>query len=119
MMREFQAEDDRRQTIAETNLTTLINATANHTNLKSTSNDQSQIPSSSVSNKQQVLSENDSKQSKINANTLDSQSFIDRNKLNIKIANRLTTSNTLKVRLFFIFQFLHLLYSIDIKTFDT
>ncbi|CAF5164719.1 unnamed protein product, partial [Rotaria sp. Silwood1] len=33
MMREFQAENDQRQILVENNLTTLINATANHINL--------------------------------------------------------------------------------------
>ncbi len=80
MMREFQAENDRHQTMIENNSvdSTLI------------SNDQL---TSSSSNKQQILSDQDANQSKINVNTPELRTISDRTKSNIK-----------PVRLIFFFQ---------------
>jgi hypothetical protein len=101
MMREFQAEDDRRQTLTETNLTVLINATAIHTNLTATSHDQP-----TISCKPKQSSENDLNPTKINKNTPERRSIVDRTKV-----NRLP-SDTLKVRLcfiqnYFLIEFIH------------
>jgi hypothetical protein len=93
-MKEFQAENDRHQTMVENNFRTSIDATTDQGNL----NDQSSIP-----DKQQRLSDNDLNQLKINSNTSESRTNIDRNKLNMKPSSRLTC-DTLAVRLDFIFQ---------------
>ena len=138
MMREFQAENDQRQAMAENNLTTLINATVNHTNVILTANDQSQILSLSTSlslNKQQKPSndhdnmqsiDNQSKtisadKAKISTNTLERRTIIDRNKPSIK-TNRFT-SDTFKVihffiQNYFIIKHFYLYYIIVTKTFD-
>src|SRR4051812_27481953 len=101
MMREFHAETDRHQTTVENNVTTLINATADHGNLAVTANDQSTAI---------LRSDNNLNQPKINMNTSESRTFIERNRLNIKSANRLTC-DTLAVRSCFIFKVSYLLYS--------
>ncbi len=70
-MREFQAENDRHQTMIENN----------SVDSKLISNDQL---TSSSSNKQQILSDQDANQSKINLITSESRAMGDRTKSNIK-----------------------------------
>jgi hypothetical protein len=105
MMREFQAENDRHQITIENNLTALINATAEHVNITSTSNNDS--PSSSV--KQQETSDNNSNPTGANLNASERRPTIgDQNKSNIKTINRLT-SDSFKVSYYFIFEFFYML----------
>jgi hypothetical protein len=110
MMREFQAENDRHQTTIENNLTTLINATTDQGNLTKISNDQSPIQSISMINKQTVISNDNSNQSRISGNISELRTGVDKNKLNIKTPSRLTC-DTPAVRFCFIYQFFNLLYS--------
>ena len=96
MMKEFQAENERRRTVSENNPATL-NAISNEMLLESTSNDPSQVNKSSVARKEhsfdhQVITVPN--QSKMNP--FEQKSAIDRNKLTTK-TNRLP-SDTLKVR---------------------
>jgi hypothetical protein len=78
MMREFQAENERRRSISESNIPALLNVNSNEMILQSISNDQPQTPT---------------RQKKIN--TPERRSNFDRNKSNVK-------TNTLKVSLFLI-----------------
>ncbi len=110
MMREFQAENDRHQTTIENNLTTLINATTDQGNLTRISNDQSPIPSISMINKQTVISNDNSNQSRISGNISELRTGVDKNKLNIKTPSRLTC-DTPAVRFCFAYTFFNLLYS--------
>lgn len=99
MMKEFQAENERRRSISENNPTVLLNANDNEIVLHTTSNDPSQISSPSTLTKQS----NHDHQAKttlnhIKTNTLERRVVLDRNRLNMK-ANRFTSDN-LKVKYF-------------------
>ncbi len=86
MMREFQAETNRYQTIStENNSTTIDPVTANE---------------QTIPDKQQIISDDVSNQSNINVNISESRTITDRNKLNTKSISRLT-SDTLSVRFVF------------------
>ncbi|CAF1329604.1 unnamed protein product [Rotaria sordida] len=96
MMKEFQAENERRRTLSENNPSTLLNASSNDIILQSMSNDQSQTPLSSTPTKQHDVDHQTKttlNQIKVN-NISERRSTVDRNKLNIK-TNRFT-SDTLK-----------------------
>ncbi|CAF4383135.1 unnamed protein product [Rotaria sp. Silwood2] len=99
MMKEFQAENDQRQTKIENNSITVINPTVDNINLSSNLNDQSKtslsLSSSStlISQKQQESLNNNSNQLKTNINTSDLRTIVDKNKLNSKTTNRLTSDS--------------------------
>ncbi|CAF1569831.1 unnamed protein product [Rotaria magnacalcarata] len=91
MMKEFQAENERRRTNLENNPTMELNAASNDIILQSISNDESETVSHSTSSKQDYLDhqiKTTSNQTK--SNTLERRATVDRNKLNFK-TNRLTT----------------------------
>jgi hypothetical protein len=90
MMREFQAENERRRTSVDTNASTLLDVESNEMILQSISNDQS-VPSTPTRqriNDQQIKTTNQMK-------TSERRSNFDRNRSNIK-TNRYA-SDTLKV----------------------
>lgn len=86
MMKEFQAENDRRQTITENNPTSLLNAGSNDIILQPTSNDSPSTPTKQFHLDHQ--GKTTSNQTKMN--TPERRSNFDRNKLNIK-TNKFTT----------------------------
>jgi hypothetical protein len=94
MMREFQAENERRRTSVENNPTILLNANRNEMILESTPNDRS---ASSTPTKQYYVDQQ-IKANQPKVNTPERRSTLDRNKLNVK-TNRFT-SDTMKVRYF-------------------
>ena len=101
MMKEFQAENDQRQTSIDNNLAALINATADHINESQISNDQSKFASSSMAHKLESFN-SDLSQSKSNINTTDLRSVVDKNKLNSRTTHR-SSSDALKVKLFLLY----------------
>ncbi|CAF4210161.1 unnamed protein product [Rotaria sp. Silwood2] len=95
MMKEFQAENERRRTMSENNPTTLLNASSNEIILQSSSNDQSETLLPSTPTKQNHANHQIKPTSnQIKANTPERRSTADRTKLNVK-TNRFT-SDTLK-----------------------
>ncbi|CAF3357847.1 unnamed protein product [Rotaria sp. Silwood1] len=95
MMKEFQAENERRRTMSENNTTILLNASSNEIILQSMPNNQSQTPLPSTPTKQNhVDHQMKTTSNQIKVNTPERRSNVDRNKLNIK-TNRFT-SDTLK-----------------------
>ena len=93
MMREFQAENERRRTSVENNSTSLLNADSNEIILQSTSNEQS-VPSTPI--KQNHLDQQTKTTNPLKMNTLERRSTLERNKFNTK-TNRLA-SDSLKVK---------------------
>ncbi|CAF4060266.1 unnamed protein product [Rotaria magnacalcarata] len=90
MMKEFQAENDQRQTSIDNNLAALINATADHMNESQISNEQSKFVSSSIAHKLESFN-SDSTQSKSSLNPPDLCSAVDKNKLNSRTTHRSST----------------------------
>lgn len=97
MMKEFQAENERRRNSIENNSSMLLNATNNDMILQSTINDQS---TPSTPTKQNHIDQQIKTTNQMKINTPERRSNIDRNKLNIK-TNRFT-SDTLKVKYFLV-----------------
>ena len=99
MMKEFQAENERRQILSENNPTNLLNATSNEIVLQAATNVQSQITISSTSTDEHHVDDQlktVSNQTKIH--TTERPPLVDRTKLYVK-TNRYT-SNTVKVNFF-------------------
>jgi hypothetical protein len=91
MMREFQAENERRRTSIDTNASTLLNVDSNEMILHSISNNES-VPSTPTKQRlvdQQIKTTNQMK-------TSERRSTSDRNKFHMKTTRY--TSDTLKVR---------------------
>ena len=76
MMREFQAETDRHQTLVEKN----SNGTADSDNARLISNEPLALPT----NVQQIASDHDASPPKINGNTQESRTMADRNRSSLK-----------------------------------
>lgn len=94
MMKEFQAENERRRTSLENNSSILLNASSNDMILQSTTNDQS-IPSTPT--KQNHLDQQLKTTNQMKINTSERRTNFDKNKFNTK-TNRFTT-DTSKVRI--------------------
>jgi hypothetical protein len=95
MMREFQAENERRRTSIDTNASMLLNADSNEMILQSISNDQS---APSTPTKQRHVDQQIKTGITTKNNTSERRSNVDRNKFNTK-TNRFASDN-LKVRYF-------------------
>ena len=111
-MREFQAENERRRTSVDTNVSTLLDVESNDMILQSISNDQS-VPSTPTKqrlNDQQIKTTNPMK-------TSERRSNFDRNRYNVK-TNRYP-SDTQKVKYFIsnIIYNNHLSFITDTETF--
>jgi hypothetical protein len=97
MMREFQAENERRRPSPENNHTTLLDTNTDEIISSSISNGQSQVSLPSIPTKQQIDDQLKTTSNQIKLNSPERRLTIDRNKLNIK-PNRLPY-DTNKVRL--------------------
>jgi len=84
MMREFQAENERRRPSPENNHTTLLDTNTDEIISSLISNGQSQLSLPSIPTKQQIDDQSKTISNQIKINTPDRRLTIDRNKLNIK-----------------------------------